>query len=413
MSKDDLIDRLRIEPSVAEERRRPGWLLAAVALALVVAAVGWAWFSRGEVTEVQTLSPELVDVGEESQRASVLDASGYVVARRQATVAAEVTGKLVEVLVEEGLAVDEGQVLARMDDATEQAQLELARARLNAARSTLAEISAELENARRTRVRQRELKQRDLSSQSALDQAETAVASLEARLAAQRAQIGVAEREVALQQQRLGELTIRAPFAGIVIARAAQAGEMVSPISAGGGFTRTGICTIVDMDSLEIEVDVNEAYIDRVTTGQSVVARLDAYPEWQIPARVKAVVPAADRQKATVRVRVALEQRDPRILPEMGISVRFLAETDRAPAADEAAPRRLPLVPARAVVESGGRNYVFVIDQRRLERRAVSLGARRDDGILISAGLGPGEQVVADATAGNLSDGMRVRVVEL
>ena len=412
MSKDDLIDRLRIEPSIAEERRRPGWLLAAVALALVVAAVGWAWFSRAEVTEVQTLSPEMVDVGEGSSQASVLDASGYVVARRQATVAAEVTGKLTEVLVEEGLAVEQGQVLARMDDATEQAQLELARARLAAARSTLAEIAAELENARRTRVRQRELKQRDLSSQSALDQAETAVASLEARLAAQRAQIGVAEREVALQQQRLGELTIRAPFAGIVIARAAQAGEMVSPISAGGGFTRTGICTIVDMDSLEIEVDVNEAYIDRVTTGQSVVARLDAYPEWQIPARVKAVVPAADRQKATVRVRVALEQRDPRILPEMGISVRFLAETDQAPAADEAAPRRLPLVPARAVVEAGGRNFVFVIDQRRLERRAVSLGARRDDGILISAGLSAGEQLVADATAGNLSDGMRVRVAE-
>ena len=413
MSKDDLIDRLRIEPGVADERRRPVWVPVVLGAALLAAAAaGWAWYSRATVPEVRVIVPEMVEVEAAGSRTSVLDASGYVVARRQATVAAEVTGKLTEVLVEEGLAVNEGQVLARMDDATEQAQLELARARLAAARSTLAEIAAELENARRTQVRQRELKQRDLSSQSALDQAETAVLSLEARLAAQRAQIGVAEREVALQQQRLGELTIRAPFAGIVIARAAQAGEMVSPISAGGGFTRTGICTIVDMDSLEIEVDVNEAFIDRVKTGQPVVARLDAYPDWQIPARVKAVVPAADRQKATVRVRVALEERDPRILPEMGISVRFLAEADGSGLADSAASRRLPLVPAQSIFEADGRSYVFKVDQRRLESRAVRPGARRDEGILISAGLSPGERLVADATAGNLSDGMRVRVVE-
>jgi len=413
MSKDDLIDRLRIEPAVADEKKRPGWMFFAfVAIVLAVAAAGWAWYSRAAVPEVRLSVPEMIDIGENSSRASVLDASGYVVARRQATVAAEVTGKLVEVLVEEGLAVEQGQVLARMDDATEQAQLELARARLSAARSTLAEIEAQLANARRTLTRQRELKQRELSSQAVLDQAETEVDAFEARLASQREQITVALREVELQQQRIGELTIRAPFSGIVIARAAQAGEMVSPVSAGGGFTRTGICTIVDMDSLEIEVDVNEAYIDRVKTGQPVVARLDAYPDWQIPARVKAVVPAADRQKATVRVRVALETGDPRILPEMGVSVRFLAEPDAAVVADDAASSRLSLVPARAVFESDGRNYVFVVDQRNLERRAVRLGARRDDGILISAGLNPGERLVADATADNLSDGMRVRVIE-
>jgi len=413
MSKDDLIDRLRIEQGSEERRKRPGWLLGVLAAALLaIGAVGWAWYSRASVPEVQVTIPETVEVGASRSRTSVLDASGYVVARRQATVAAEVTGKLVEVLVEEGLAVEQGQVLARMDDATEQAQLELARARLSAARSTLAEIEAQLANARRTLERQRELKQRELSSQAELDQAETEVDAFEARLGSQREQIKVALREVELQQQRIGELTIRAPFSGIVIARAAQAGEMVSPISAGGGFTRTGICTIVDMDSLEIEVDVNEAYIDRVETGQPVVARLDAYPDWQIPARVKAVVPAADRQKATVRVRVALETGDPRILPEMGVSVRFLAEADATGGADNAAPRRLSLVPARAVLEADGRNYVFVVDQRRLERRAVRLGARRDDGILISAGLNPGDRLVADATTDDLSDGMRVRIVE-
>jgi len=410
MSKDDLIDRLRIEPTVSDPPRRRLWPLVVFAVVLLSLAAGWAWYSRAAVPEVRVTVPETVELGAAGSRTSVLDASGYVVARRQATVAAEVTGKLVEVLVEEGLAVEKGQVLARMDDATEQAQLALARARLAAARSALAEIEAQLSNARRTQVRQRELKQRDLSSQSEVDRAETEVESLQARLAAQREQINVAEREVELQQQRLGELTIRAPFSGIVIARAAQAGEMVSPISAGGGFTRTGICTIVDMDSLEIEVDVNEAYIDRVETGQPVVARLDAYPDWQIPARVRAVVPAADRQKATVRVRVAIEQADPRILPEMGVSVRFLA--DGPASADDAAPRRLPLVPARAVFEADGRSYVFVVDGRRLERRAVRAGARRDDGILISAGLNAGERLVADATIEDLSDGMRVRVVD-
>jgi len=413
MSKDDLIDRLRIEPTVSDPPRRRVWPLVFFAVVLLsLAAAGWAWYSRAAVPEVRVTVPETVELGAAGSRTSVLDASGYVVARRQATVAAEVTGKLVEVLVEEGLAVEKGQVLARMDDATEQAQLALARARLAAARSALAEIEAQLSNARRTQVRQRELKQRDLSSQSEVDRAETEVESLQARLTAQREQINVAEREVELQQQRIGELTIRAPFSGIVIARAAQAGEMVSPISAGGGFTRTGICTIVDMDSLEIEVDVNEAYIDRVETGQPVVARLDAYPDWQIPARVKAVVPAADRQKATVRVRVAIEQADPRILPEMGVSVRFLAEGDGPASADDAAPRRLPLVPARAVFEADGRSYVFVVDGRRLERRAVRPGARRDDGILISAGLNAGERLVADATIEDLSDGMRVRVVD-
>jgi len=415
MSKDDLIDRLRIEPAVSDERWRPGWpLLVAALLLLCTAAAGWAWYSRAALPEVRVTVPETVEVGAAGSRASVLDASGYVVARRQATVAAEVTGKLVEVLVEEGLAVEQGQVLARMDDATEQAQLELARARLSAARSTLAEIEAQLANARRTLARQRELKQRELSSQAVLDQAETEVDALEARLGSQREQIKVALREVELQQQRIGELTIRAPFSGIVIARAAQAGEMVSPISAGGGFTRTGICTIVDMDSLEIEVDVNEAYIDRVEAGQPVVARLDAYPDWEIPARVKAVVPAADRQKATVRVRVEFVDHDPRILPEMGISVRFLE--DRPDNADTGSVRQLPRVPERAVFEAGGRSYVFVIDDRsggpRLERRAVRLGAQRGDAILIAAGLSPGERLVADVAAGNLSDGVRVRVVD-
>ncbi|MEX2500415.1 MAG: efflux RND transporter periplasmic adaptor subunit [Wenzhouxiangellaceae bacterium] len=413
MSTNDLIDRLRIEPAAAGERRRPGWLLVVLAgVVLLVAAAVWAWYSRAGVPEVRVAVPEIVEADQGDARASVLDASGYVVARRQATVAAEVTGKLTEVLVEEGLAVEKGQVLARIDDATEQAQLALARARLAAARSALAEIEAQLRNARRTRVRQRELKERDLASQSEVDRAETEVESLEARLAAQREQIHVAEREVELQQQRIGELTIRAPFSGVVIARAAQAGEMVSPVSAGGGFTRTGICTIVDMDSLEIEVDVNEAYIDRVRPGQPVLARLDAWPDWEIPAEVKAVVPAADRQKATVRVRVAFVERDPRILPEMGISVRFLDADDAGEESELTQTRRLPTIPPHAVVSEGGGEYVFVVNGATVERRAIRLGARQGDRVLVTAGLEGNERLVANANEYPLSDGTRVRVAD-
>src|SRR6056297_779152 len=413
MSKDDLIDRLRIEPAVSDERWRPGWpLLVAALLLLCTAAAGWAWYSRAALPEVRVTVPETVETGGAGARTSVLDASGYVVARRQATVAAEVTGKLVEVLVEEGLAVEQGQVLARIDDATEQAQLELARARLSAARSALAEIEAQLANARRTLVRQRELRQRNLASQSELDRAETEVDAFAARLASQREQITVATREVELQQQRIEELTIRAPFSGIVIARAAQAGEMVSPISAGGGFTRTGICTIVDMDSLEIEVDVNEAYIDRVEAGQPVIATLDAYPNLEIPARVKAVVPAADRQKATVRVRVEFIERDPRVLPEMGISVRFLeADVADSPGTAQASgSRRLPTVPVEAVFRRDGRDYVWRIDDGRAERRAVQLGASSGGRIIVTAGLSAGDRIVADATGRAIEEGSALRI---
>jgi RND family efflux transporter MFP subunit len=186
---------------------------------------------------------------------------------------------------------------------------------------------------------------------------------------------------------------------------------MVSPISAGGGFTRTGICTIVDMDSLEIEVDVNEAYIDRVTAGQPVVATLDAYPDLRIPARVKAVVPAADRQKATVRVRVAFVERDPRVLPEMGISVRFL-EPGENEARQADAPRRLPAIPTDAVFTRDGRDYVWRVEDGRAERRAVQLGAREDGRVLVAAGLRAADRLVADAAAVQLEDGARVRAVD-
>ncbi|MGB0513528.1 MAG: efflux RND transporter periplasmic adaptor subunit [Wenzhouxiangellaceae bacterium] len=416
MSNSDLIDRLRIDsrPDASDPPRR-WWLWALLVVAAVTAAGVWFWSARAGVTEVRVVGVERIEAAPTAARASVLDASGYVVARRQATVAAEVTGKLVEVNVEEGQSVEGGEVLAQIDDATDRAQLALAEARLNAARGALAETEAQLANARRTLQRQIALRDRDLTSEANMDLARTEVDALTARLANQQEQVQVARREVELQRRRIEQLTIRAPFSGIVIARAAQAGEMVSPVSAGGGFTRTGICTIVDMDSLEIEVDVNEAYIDRVASGQPVVARLDAYPEWEIPARVKAVVPAADRQKATVRVRVEFVDLDPRILPEMGISVRFLAEQDE-PAPDAgAAARVLPMVPASTVFRRDGRDYVYLVRDEQVELRAVRLGAENGVGgerrVIISAGLSGGEVLVADAAEVSLDDGAPVRVI--
>lgn len=409
---DRLIDQLKIDESrraVAPEPERSWgrWIGAVVVLA-VVAAAGWWWLTPGAI-EVDSVRPVQVELSGAARSASVLDGSGYVVARRQATVAAEVTGKLIEVDVEEGMRVEAGQVLARIDDATEQAQLALSQARLRAAERGLDELQVLVEDALRTLGRQQELKDRNLASQADLDRAETDVRSLRARIATAREQVEVGRREVAVQTQRIDELTVRAPFSGIVIARAAQAGEMVSPISAGGGFTRTGICTIVDMDSLEIEVDVNESYIDRVRAGQPVTARLDAYPDWEIPAEVTTVVPAADRQKATVRVRIGFLERDPRILPDMGISVRFLEDVQDADSRETEVATAWSL-PVSALFESDDRSYVWRIDGSRIERRAVRTGATRDGRIAVIAGLSAGDRVVEDASSEGLAEGSRVRI---
>ena len=412
MNEEALVDRLRIDKdAVRDDGGKRRWWIGPVLLTLILAVAGCAswWLLEGRVQRVETVEPQSVEHQGSSGPASVLDASGYVVARRQAAVSAEVTGKLEEVLVDEGMQVEAGQVLARLNDATERARLALSRARLAAASANLAELRVELDDAQRTLGRQRELYERDLVSRAELDRAETDVRGIEARLESRRSDVEVARREVQLQQQLVDELTVRAPFAGVVIAQTAEVGEMISPVSAGGGFTRTGVCTIVDMKSLEIEVDVNESYIDRVETGQSVTARLDAYPDWTIPGRVKRVVPAADRDKATVRVRVALLEQDSRILPDMGVSVRFL-EPDFDGEAIAGQTRRSHGIPATALIQAGDRDYVLVVSDGRVVRRAVRVGDRRGDRVVISAGLSGGEQLVARAGESNLSDGDRVRV---
>lgn len=413
MGDDTLIDKLRIDrDAVREEEKTRRWpIVTLIMIALLgMAAVAW-WLLGARAPVVETVRPQAVERPATASQASVLDASGYVVARRQAAVSAEVTGKLEEVLIEEGMRVEKGQVIARLNDDTERARLALSQARLASAESALTELRVQLEDARRTLGRQRELRGRNLVSQAEVDNAETLVRSLEARLAARGDDVEVARSEVRLQEQLVDELTVRAPFSGVVVAQTAEVGEMISPVSAGGGFTRTGVGTIVDMDSLEIEVDVNESYIDRVQTGQSVIARLDAYPDWNIPAEVKRVVPSADREKATVRVRVELLEKDQRILPDMGVSVRFL-ETGGDAASAERETVRVHTVADSAVFAAGGTDYVLVVEDGRIERRAVRTGARSDGTIVITAGLSGGERLVARPGETALEDGDAVRVLE-
>jgi RND family efflux transporter MFP subunit len=404
MDKGELVNQLRID----REAPPPGWgtrgwLVAGIGL-VAVAAVAFAWFSRGDgavpvrVAVVQAAAPA------QASR-SVLDATGYVTARRIATVSAQVTGQVETVLIEEGMEVAAGQVLATLDDTEARAQLALAQSQLASARSQLAEIRAQLAQARRELLRQDELMARGLTSQAGVDLARTQVESMEARLASADANVTVAERSVDLAEVRLDNTIIRAPFDGVVTVKAAQPGEMISPISAGGGFTRTGIGTIVDMDSLEVQVDVNESFIQRVQPAQRVEATLNAYPDWRIPAEVIAIIPTADRSRATVRVRIALLERDTRIVPDMGVRVAFLDA--EAPAAAEAAPALL--VPADAVQALEDQDWVFVLDDDRVARRAVRLGPARGNARPVVAGLRSGERVVLRPPPG-LADGDRVRI---
>jgi RND family efflux transporter MFP subunit len=318
-----------------------------------------------------------------------------------------VTGKLVEVLVEEGMAIRQGQVLARLDDALVRSQLALADARLEVARQGFAEQEVRLREAELTLGRTRQLVEEGIVGVADLDGDQAEVDSLAARIALARGQVVVAEREIDVFRTQLDDMVIRAPFDGVAISKDAEAGEMISPVSAGGGFTRTGVSTIVDMGSLEIEVDVNESYINRVQDDQRVVATLDAYPDWEIPAAVITTVPAADRQRATVLVRIAFDQLDPRILPDMGVKVAFLEEQ---PPQNQARETRL-LVPAAAARRQDGEDVVYVVRGDLAERRAVRLGSVVGDEVEVIAGLTGGERLIVEGPA-DLADGDRVVVLE-
>jgi RND family efflux transporter MFP subunit len=375
--------------------------IAGVVVALIAVATWWGVRARPVPVRTAVVEEAASAAGGAS---AVLNASGYVTARRQATVSSKVTGKVVEVLVEEGMKVEKDQVLARLDASQARQALALSNAQLVATRRSLAETEARLREANLRKTRIRDLLAAGVASKADWDAIDSEVAVLDAQLSTQRGRIEAGEREVDIQRQYLDDTTIRAPFAGVAISKNAQPGEMISPTSAGGGFTRTGISTIVDMSSLEIEVDVNEAYIERVQPGQKVSATLDAYRDWQIPAHVITTIPAADRQKATVTVRIAFDQLDPRILPDMGIKVAFLSD-----AAPGAAPQaRRARVPRAAVRGSEGSEIVFVVTgQNKLERRAVKLGPGGEDPAEVVAGLSAGERVVIEGPA-SLTAGVEV-----
>ncbi|HUL75029.1 MAG TPA: efflux RND transporter periplasmic adaptor subunit [Vicinamibacterales bacterium] len=402
--KDDLAA-LRIEREPERPSRRwVGWVV--LLLILAAGATGaWRWLTRERPLEVTAASVTERAAG---TQAAVLNASGYVTARRRATVSSKVTGKVIEVNVEEGMAVKEGQILARLDDAMPKAALALAQAQAEATRRAVRENEVHLDQAKITYNRFLQLVKEGFGTQADVDQSKADVDGTEARILQLQKMVIVADRQVDLQQTDLDNTIIRAPFSGIAISKDAQPGEMVSPVSAGGGFTRTGICTIVDMHSLEIEVDVNESYINRVKPGQNVTAVLDAYPDWQIPARVITIVPAADRQKATVLVRIAFKQLDPRLLPDMGVKVTFLREdNEKVTPATQAQPATL--VPKAAIRTDADASVVFVIRGDVVERRVVRVGGTDGDRVEVLAGLHAGDKVVLSPPA-ELRDGMKVSV---
>ena len=391
---------------IDEGARRPGgggkrWLIAAVAAVALAVAAAAAVALLGRPPVVETAAARPAGAGGE---VALLNASGYVTPRRRATVAAKITARVVDVYVDEGMEVRQGEVLARLDDSDARRRLLAAQTARDATAAQIGNLDVNLANAEREERRQRDLEREGVTTVEALDTARTAAESLRAQIAAARAQVRAADAEIGVAQQDVENCTVRAPFSGMVVSKDAQRGEMVSPVSAGGGFTRTGIATIVDMTSLEIEVDVNESYIARVEPGQPVVATLDAYPDWKIPAHVRTIIPTADRQKATVKVRISFERLDPRILPDMGVKVAFLAEGAQR---TSGAPRAL--VPGAAVRESGGRQVVFIVRDGTAERRAVTVGEVRGEDVEVLAGVSPGEQVVVKGPA-DLRDGEAVRV---
>ncbi|HVX56854.1 MAG TPA: efflux RND transporter periplasmic adaptor subunit [Candidatus Saccharimonadales bacterium] len=383
--------------------RRAGKRLALVAVILVVltAFAGGAYTLMNRAPSVQVATAEPADTGPQA----LLNASGYVTPQRRATVAAKITGRVTGVFFTEGMHVEKGFVLATLDDSDAQKTLAAAKADRSATQAGILDLQVQLQNAQTELERARQLNAAGIQTQQALDAATMTANSLRARIEYAQQQVLAAGARIQEAQQSVDNCVISAPFEGIIVSKDAQVGEMVSPISAGGGFTRTGIATIVDMASNEIQVDVNENYIARVKPAQEVQAVLDAYPDWKIPCHVRTIIPTADRQKATVEVRIAFDKLDPRILPDMGVKVTFLGDESRQ--TDETVVG--VLVPQNAVRDNGGQKIVFLVRGDRVERNAVKVGASRGAQTQILAGILSGDTVVMSGP-NNLRDGQAVTV---
>lgn len=404
------LDALRIDRPAAGTRR--GGCLWPVIILLILAAGGggvYWWMTRPKPLEVKTAVVKMVTSGGASGNSggrTLLNASGYVTTRREATVSSKVTGKVTEILIEEGMKVEANQIVARLDASNVETNLRLAEAQLDSARLTLAETEPMRDFTEAELKRLTGLVASNAASKSDLDRALAESKGQIARLARQRSDLIVAERQVEQWKQQMDDMIIRAPFAGIVTTKNSQPGEMISPMSS-GGFTRTGICTLVDMASLEIEVDVSESYINRVQAGMPVLATLDAYPEWKIPAKVIAIIPTADRQKATVKVRVGFEKLDPRILPQMGVKVAFQSAPEKDTAGAPSVEKVTLTIPKTAIQKRDGRDIAWVVKEGRVERRAVTVTESGQDELAVSAGLAKGEVVILNPPA-SISEGTSV-----
>jgi RND family efflux transporter MFP subunit len=373
-----------------------------------IVAAAYAFRSQKPVVEVATASKP-----EAGGRQALLNASGYITPRRRATIAAKITGRVTGVFFDEGTRVAEGQLLATLDDSDVKRSLDSAKADRDASQAAIADYEVQLKNAQILLHRAEQLQKAGVQTQEALDNAATAADSLKAKIELAKQQVAASEARIGMAQQAVDNCTIRAPFAGIVVSKDAQVGEMVSPNSAGGGFTRTGIATIVDMHSNEIEVDVNESYIARVENGQLVTATLDAYPDKQIPSKVRTVIPTADRQKATVKVRITIIDLEKYnfILPDMGVKVAFL-DNEQPAAKDkgkEKGPQAVAFIPKGAVHSDSNASYVFLVREGKVERRAVSVGQDRGTEVAVIAGVSPGDSLVVKGPE-SLHDGDKVEI---
>jgi RND family efflux transporter MFP subunit len=385
-------------------RKRLVWALSPVLLFAVIVGAAFTLRSRTPVVQVATVTKP-----DNSGPQTALNASGYITPRRRATIAAKITGRVTAVFFDEGTRVKEGQLLATLDDSDYKKTLDSAKADRNSSEAAIEDFEVQLRNAEIELKRAQQLFDAKIGTQEALDNARTSADSLRAKIALAKQQVAASDARVAEARQAVDNCIIHAPFAGVVVSKDAQVGEMVSPVSAGGGFTRTGIATIVDMNSNEIEVDVNEAYIARVKEAQPVRATLDAFPDAPYDAKVRTVIPTADRQKATVKVRISFLRLDDKILPDMGVKVAFLEEPKAAKKGEPKAPEAAAYIPKSAVRSDSNASFVYLVKDGAVERRAVSIGTDRGTDVGVLAGVAPGDTIVVNGPA-NLRDGEKVEV---